>query len=46
MSSLLVMGGLCFKPVDVSLICTRFLVDLFFLHRLISLSGEDGVPLV
>ena len=45
LSSLLVMGGMCFKPVDISLICTRFLVDLFFLSGLILLRGEDDVPL-
>ena len=46
LSSLSAMGGMCFKHVDVLLICTRFLVDLFFLRRLILLRSEDGTPLM
>ena len=44
LSSLLAMGWLCFKPVGVVLICTCFLVDLFFLRGLILLRGEYGAP--
>ena len=40
------MVGLCFKPVDVVMICTRFLVDEFFLRGLILLRGDDGALLV